>query len=82
MSNQEANNNALVPSEEKAALDLTKASDNEHLQFLTFILAKETYGVDILKVQEIRGWQDVTTIPNAPPHVRGVMNLRGAIVPT
>lgn len=61
--------------------NLTKTPDGEQLQFLTFILAEETYGVDILKVQEIRGWQDVTTIPNAPKHIRGVMNLRGAIVP-
>lgn len=76
------NENALVATENTDyTQDLTKASDSEQLQFLTFILAEEIYGVDILKVQEIRGWQDVTTIPNAPPHVRGVMNLRGAIVP-
>lgn len=50
-------------------------------QFLTFIMAGEEYGVDILCVQEIRGWEEATPIPNAPPHIKGVINLRGAIVP-
>jgi purine-binding chemotaxis protein CheW len=50
-------------------------------QFLTFELNNELYGVDILKVQEIRGWTEVTNIPNAPEFIRGVVNLRGAIVP-
>jgi purine-binding chemotaxis protein CheW len=50
-------------------------------QVLTFVLGNETYGVDILRVQEIRGWSAVTKIPDAPPHVLGVLNLRGAIVP-
>ncbi|MBK8537561.1 MAG: purine-binding chemotaxis protein CheW [Candidatus Competibacteraceae bacterium] len=53
----------------------------EGLQYLTFNLAGEEYGIDILKVQEIRGWMPVTKVPNAPVFVRGVMNLRGAIVP-
>jgi purine-binding chemotaxis protein CheW len=50
-------------------------------QVLTFVLGSETYGVDILRVQEIRGWSSVTRIPHAPPHVLGVLNLRGSIVP-
>jgi purine-binding chemotaxis protein CheW len=50
-------------------------------QVLTFVLGKETYGVDILRVQEIRGWTSVTKIPHAPSHVLGVLNLRGSIVP-
>ena len=50
-------------------------------QVLTFVLGTETYGVDILRVQEIRGWSAVTKIPHAPPHVLGVLNLRGSIVP-
>ena len=48
---------------------------------LTFVLGSETYGVDILRVQEIRGWSSVTKIPHAPAHVLGVLNLRGSIVP-
>ena len=50
-------------------------------QVLTFVLGKETYGVDILRVQEIRGYSAVTKIPHAPAHVLGVLNLRGSIVP-
>lgn len=50
-------------------------------QYLAFILAGEEYGVDILRVQEIKGWTTVTQIPNMPPHVKGVLNLRGTIVP-
>lgn len=50
-------------------------------QFLSFTLGREEYGVDILRVQEIRGWQAVTRVPNAPPHLLGVLNLRGTIVP-
>jgi purine-binding chemotaxis protein CheW len=50
-------------------------------QVLTFHLGGETYGVDILRVKEIRGWSPVTRIPHAPAHVLGVLNLRGAIVP-
>jgi purine-binding chemotaxis protein CheW len=50
-------------------------------QILTFTLGAETYGVDILSVQEIRGWTPVTAIPYAPRHVLGVLNLRGSIIP-
>ena len=50
-------------------------------QFLTFVMEGEEYGIDILNVQEIRGWDNVAPIPNAPAHVSGVINLRGAIVP-
>ena len=50
-------------------------------QYLTFMLAGEEYGVDILRVQEIKGWNAVTQIPNTPQYIRGVINLRGTIVP-
>lgn len=50
-------------------------------QVLTFQLGNTEYGLGILCVQEIRGWSSVTRIPNAPPQVLGVLNLRGAIVP-
>jgi purine-binding chemotaxis protein CheW len=50
-------------------------------QFLTFQLGEELYGVDILRVQEIKGYTAVTKIPNTPPHIKGVLNLRGTIVP-
>src|ERR1700733_10199617 len=54
---------------------------NAATQYLTVNLADEEYGVDILAVREIRGWTPVTRIPQAPPYVLGVLNLRGAIVP-
>src|SRR5262245_13863764 len=57
------------------------ATSGDAQQVLTFVLGSETYGVDILRVQEIRGWSAVTRIPHAPAHVLGVLNLRGSIVP-
>lgn len=53
----------------------------DHRQYLTFRLDSEEYGVDILRVQEIRGYTAPTPIPNMPGHIRGVMNLRGAVIP-
>lgn len=50
-------------------------------QILTFHLDQQVFGVDILRVREIRGWAPVTAVPETPPHVLGVLNLRGAIVP-
>ncbi len=50
-------------------------------EFLAFRLGGEEYGVDILKVQEIRGYENVTQIANVPAYLKGVVNLRGIIVP-
>lgn len=50
-------------------------------QYLTFLLGNEQYAVDILAVEEIRGWENPTLIPNSPAFVKGVINLRGIIVP-
>ena len=50
-------------------------------EFLTFTLGSEEYAIDILKVQEIRGYEPPTMIANAPPFIKGVINLRGIIVP-
>ena len=57
------------------------AAGTERHEFLTFALGREAYGIEILKVQEIRGYEAVTTIPNAPAYLKGVINLRGTIVP-
>lgn len=70
----------------KSPVDRAEATEHDVLdmdtsQYLTFIMAGEEYGVDILAVQEIRGWEAATPIPNAPAHVKGVINLRGTIVP-
>lgn len=66
-------------SHESAVAGQMTATDNR--QFLTFTLQNEEYGIEILKVQEIKGFSKVTPIPNAPAFVRGVMNLRGTVVP-
>jgi len=66
---------------EQIASGLAGTSEVDGSQFLTFLLAGEEYGVDILRVQEIKGWNAVTPIPNTPDYIRGVINLRGTIVP-
>jgi len=66
----------------ETAEDLGQAeSEKEFKELLTFFLAGEEYGVDILRVQEIKGWDSVTNIPNTPEYIRGVINIRGSIVP-
>jgi purine-binding chemotaxis protein CheW len=63
------------------AHEIQQGMESDGDQFLTFMLAGEEYGVDILRVQEIKGWDSVTPIPNTPEYIRGVINLRGTIVP-
>ncbi len=61
-----------------AAADNATASQ---IQFISFAIGDDQYGVDIMAVREIRGWTDITHLPKQPEYVRGVQNLRGAIVP-
>lgn len=62
--------------------EMTKTvSESDAREYLTFSLGNEEYGMDILKVQEIRGYDAVTSIANAPLFLKGVINLRGVIVP-
>ncbi|MDD5030456.1 MAG: chemotaxis protein CheW [Rhodoferax sp.] len=62
--------------------DIQKESESKSLsEYLTFRLGLEEYGIDILKVQEIRGYESPTRIANAPAFIKGVVNLRGTIVP-
>ena len=64
------------------AIQATKGSATAATrEMLVFVLGKDEYGVDILKVQEIRGYEKVTPIPGAPEYLKGVVNLRGTIVP-
>ena len=69
----QANSGALVPQGASAA----PASG----EYLTFRLGQEEYGIDILKVQEIRSYEQPTRIANAPEFIKGVINLRGIIIP-
>ena len=55
--------------------------DDAGKEFLAFTLGREEYGIDILRVQEIRGYETVTRIANAPDFIKGVVNLRGTIIP-
>ncbi|CAA7618767.1 chemotaxis protein CheW [Magnetospirillum sp. SS-4] len=56
-------------------------SDSTIRQFISFTIGDEEYGVDIMAIREIKGWTETTALPNAPAHMRGVINLRGTIVP-
>lgn len=64
-----------------AQLENTEINAAHVSQYLTFLMDEEEYGVEILKVQEIRGWEPTTTIPNSSDYIKGVINLRGTIVP-
>lgn len=59
----------------------TIAMTEEVLQLVTFTLEKEEYAVDIMKVQEINRLTEITKVPNSPPHMEGVINLRGKVIP-
>ena len=56
-------------------------TDSRAGKYLTFQLASEEFGVGVLKVREIMGVQDITAVPQTPPHIKGVINLRGKVVP-
>ncbi|MBS1186592.1 MAG: chemotaxis protein CheW [Burkholderiaceae bacterium] len=70
-----------VSSHTARASSSARSGSNAENEFLAFTLGKEEYGVEILKVQEIRGFDNVTKIANAPDYLKGVVNLRGTIVP-
>ena len=53
----------------------------ERTEFISFAIGDDQYGVDIMSVREIKGWSEITPLPNQPEYVRGVLNLRGAMVP-
>lgn len=70
-----------TPTPSAAAVMSAGALAPKTLEFLSFTLGQEEYGIDIPKVQELRGYDTVTRIANAPAFVKGVINLRGVIVP-
>ena len=67
--------------EANRALSAARQQNPGGREFLTFKLGAEEYGIDILRVQEIRSYEQPTRIANAPPFIKGVVNLRGTIVP-
>jgi purine-binding chemotaxis protein CheW len=56
-------------------------SDERAGKYLTFMIGKEEFGVAVLKVREIMGIQDITAVPQTPPYLKGVINLRGKVIP-
>jgi len=64
-----------------SAADRANGGSEQTAQFITFTIGAEEYGIDIMVVREIKGWAETTPIPKAPQHMRGVINLRGVIVP-
>ncbi len=63
------------------SLDQVAFAKEEIQQYLTFWLNDQEYGLNLLSVREIRGFTGITPIPNMPPHIKGVMNLRGTVLP-
>jgi purine-binding chemotaxis protein CheW len=57
------------------------ANTTKRIEFISFAIGDDQYGVDIMAVREIKGWSDITHLPKQPDYVRGVLNLRGVIVP-
>lgn len=66
-----------------SALEDTRKAETEVRagKYLTFLLAREEYAIQVLKVREIMGIQHITTVPQTPPDVKGVINLRGKVIP-
>ncbi len=67
--------------QDKQSIQTTKSMLDKEGKYLTFHLAGEEYGIGILKVKEIIGMMAITTIPQTPPYVKGVINLRGKVIP-
>jgi len=65
----------------QSGADDKEAESGKMVQFVSFKVDDNEYGIDIMAVREIQGWVEVTILPNTPEHVRGVLNLRGIIVP-
>ena len=68
-------------SQNLSALNMEVTEEDKGSQFLSFDVGGEEFAVDILSVQEIRGWEQPTYLPNSPVYIKGVLNLRGTIVP-
>jgi purine-binding chemotaxis protein CheW len=66
----------LVQSEQRSSAAMQKAG-----KYLTFAIGKEEYGLEILKVREIIGFMDITAVPQMPSYIKGVINLRGQVIP-
>src|ERR1051326_8753850 len=66
---------------QSAAEAASSATDARSGKYLTFLLANEEFGIRVLKVREIMGMQEITAVPQTPSYIKGVINLRGKVVP-
>lgn len=71
----------MEQSDHKPADRPVVAEGQSQIELLSFVVGTHEYSVDIMKVREIRGWTETTSLPHAPPYVRGVINLRGTVLP-
>jgi purine-binding chemotaxis protein CheW len=71
----------LIELNELSEFELGFLNNSNDEQYLTFDLSGEIYALDILRIQEIKGWSSITSVPNSPEYMQGVINLRGLIVP-
>ncbi len=69
------------PSQVATANTAVQTAENKEGKYLTFALGREEYGLEILKVREIIGYMEITAVPQVPMHVKGVINLRGQVIP-
>jgi purine-binding chemotaxis protein CheW len=76
----QATNQAITSAQDTAAGRVAAAERAAAVQFVSFAIGDDQYGVDIMAVREIKGWSDITHLPRQPDYVRGVLNLRGVIV--
>ncbi|MCW8878777.1 MAG: chemotaxis protein CheW [Kangiellaceae bacterium] len=71
----------VIQNQEVNFSDTNMMADETGSQYLSFVVGEEEFSVSILKVQEIRAWEKPTFLPNSPHYIKGVLNLRGTIVP-
>jgi purine-binding chemotaxis protein CheW len=71
---------AMIPEKEKVSQAVKAMADKEG-KYLTFSLASEEYGISILEIKEIIGMMPITSVPQTPAHIKGVVNLRGKVIP-
>jgi purine-binding chemotaxis protein CheW len=79
--NPQLNSDSEPLDESMEAVNRKSTSDKLGDQYLSFDVGREQFAVNILSVQEIRGWKEPTILPNSPMYIKGVLNLRGTIVP-
>lgn len=66
---------------ERIAGEMALKADSLTEQFLTFTIGDAEYGMDIMMIREVKGWSDATRLPGSPDYMRGVLNLRGIVIP-